>query len=128
MKLTLKRNVSNSSCTIGKLYVDGKFECFTLEDVVRTGPKVDSQTAIPVGTYSVCIDFSNRFQRLMPHILNVPNFTGVRIHTGNTDANTDGCILVGYLDKGDHIEQSHVAYAALFAKLQRASDITLTIA
>lgn len=128
MKLTLNRKWKTLKSTIGELHVDGKFQCFTLEDVVRkTGEKVYGDTAIPAGTYKVVIDFSNRFQRRMPHILDVPGFTGVRIHTGNTTADTLGCILVGQ-DRGENIVgQSRLAYEALFRKLDGAKDITLDI-
>lgn len=128
MKLKLKRIEINPNFTVGKLYVDDVYQCYTLEDVVRKGPKVDGKTAIPVGTYDVIIDHSNRFNREMPHILNVPGFTGVRIHSGNTSADTDGCILVGTTWSGqDFIGNSKLAYEGLFKKLQSSKDITITI-
>ena len=82
MKLLLKRLHKTQNSTIGELYVDGKFECYTLEDVERK-EKIYAKTAIPKGTYQVIINMSNRFKKLMPLLLNVPNFEGVRIHTGN---------------------------------------------
>lgn len=105
--LILKREPSNGVCTFGKLYVDNRYLCETLEDVIReqrhqdgtlVDPaqwKVQNQTAIPSGTYAVILDYSQRFGRIMPHILGVPGFTGVRIHGGNTAADTEGCVLVG---------------------------------
>lgn len=83
MKIEVIRHTFTGRSTIGSLYIDKKFECYTLEDVVRTGPKVHGQTAIPEGTYEVQITFSPRFKRDLPLLLNVPNFEGVRIHTGN---------------------------------------------
>ena len=77
------------------MYLDGRFGVLHLEDVVRQGEKVPGQTAIPEGIYTVQITFSNRFKRDLPLLLNVPNFEGIRIHPGNTDADTEGCILVG---------------------------------
>ena len=86
MHLVLKRQPSTSKSTSGALSIDGKFECFTLEDVVRA-KKSAGQTAIPAGTYKVIINQSNRFKRLLPLLLNVPGFEGVRIHTGNYAGN-----------------------------------------
>lgn len=96
MKLTLKRIFKGENYTIGRLFLDGKYFCDTLEDTVRDdGLKVYGKTAIPAGTYDIELCASYRFQRLMPRLLNVPNFSGVLIHWGNTEDDTDGCILVG---------------------------------
>lgn len=120
MRLTLQRSPSNSVCTIGQLSVDGVHECFSLEDVVRPGPKVFGQTAIPAGIYQVVITFSPHFQRELPLLVNVPGFEGVRIHPGNTAADTEGCILVG-MDLGNNsIGRSLMAFNALFPKIQAA--------
>ena len=130
MEMKLKRFEFGKTFTIGKLYIDGIYQCFVLEDVVRPkGEKVDGQTAIPTGTYSVIIDRSTRFNRDMPHILNVPNFTGVRIHSGNSSKNTEGCLLVGTTwSSGDFIGNSKLAYDALFKKLIATNEkITITI-
>jgi hypothetical protein len=127
MKLVLKRFEYANTYTIGKLYIDDIYQCYTLEDVVRKGPKVDGKTAIPAGTYSVIVDHSNRFNRDLPHILDVPGFTGVRIHSGNTSADTEGCILVGTTwTGGDFISNSKLAFDALFKKIN-GNTITLTI-
>lgn len=128
MKLELKRTDKQKDCTIGELYVDGKFECYTLEDVVRdNGQKVNGATAIPPGKYDLVINFSNRFQKLLPLLLNVPNFEGVRIHTGNTSQDTEGCVLVGRVKSGNTISESKLAFAHLFPQLQAAKSITITI-
>jgi hypothetical protein len=97
MELKLNRIFFAETYTIGKLYIDGKYYCDTLEDVVRpeTAPKVQHQTAIPFGHYEVVVTMSNRFKKLLPLLLNVPKFDGIRIHSGNTDSDTSGCILVG---------------------------------
>jgi hypothetical protein len=123
MDLTLNRRTFTSSSTIGDLLIDGAFECFTLEDVVRTGPKVPGQTAIPFSRYEVVVDFSNRFARLMPHLLNVPNFDGIRIHSGNTGADTEGCILLGQEKSVDAIQSSRAAFDVFFPKLQAAAQV-----
>lgn len=102
MNITVHRRPSKSWGTLGLLAVDGEPELFTLEDVVRDGPKIAHETAIPAGKYRVIIDRSQRFQRMLPRLLNVPGFSGVRIHPGNVAADTSGCLLVGlgYYDGG----------------------------
>lgn len=129
MKLCLQRQTSTSKSTPGKLFVNGKFECFTLEDVVRpAGVKVWGKTAIPPGTYSVLLGDSPHFGRIMPRLQDVPNFEGILIHYGNTDADTDGCVLVGDVPTPDFLGQSRVAFDRLFAKLQAIPDaITIEI-
>ena len=126
MNILLKRTIHTANATIGEMYVDGVFECYTLEDIERD-VKIAGKTAIPKGTYKVIINQSNRFKRLLPLLLNVPNFEGVRIHTGNTDADTEGCILVGKQKTASTIIKSRDAFDALFPKMQKASEITITI-
>lgn len=97
MKLLLQRTRLLPDKTVGNLSINGKFYCFTLEDTVRPdGIKVMGQTAIPAGTYKVCVTWSNRFSKPLPQILDVPGFEGVRLHGGNTEADTQGCVLVGF--------------------------------
>ncbi len=131
MELRLKRTTFTSESTIGELYIDGEFECNTLEDVVRDGPKVFGKTAIPYGKYKVVITMSNRFKRLLPLLLNVDNFEGVRIHPGNYAKDTEGCILVGINPRTDYIGKSQDTFGYLFPKLQEAikngESINLTI-
>lgn len=120
MHLTLQRTEHTADSTIGRLSIDGEPFCYTLEDVVRDGPKVFGQTAIPAGLYQVVITFSPHFQRDLPLLVNVPGFEGVRIHPGNTAADTEGCILVGMDKLADSIGHSRVAFDALFPKIQAA--------
>lgn len=128
MKLELKRFEFGNTFTIGKFYIDGIYHCYSLEDQVREGKKVNGQTAIPNGTYDVIIDVSTRFGKQLPHILNVPNFTGVRIHAGNTSKDTEGCILLGHTWAGkDFIGNSKIAFNSFFEKLQKAKTATITI-
>lgn len=98
MKLILKREPSTKTSTPGILYKDkdGKrtFLCYTLEDVVRD-EKIHGRTAIPAGIYPLRISRSVRFKRDLPEVMSVPNYSGVRIHGGNTHENTEGCPLVG---------------------------------
>ena len=120
MNLTIHRFEFGTDYTIGRLYVDDVYQCYTLEDKVRDSsePKVPGQTAIPTGTYNVIIDMSTRFARLMPHVLNVADFSGIRIHSGNTDKDTEGCILLGDTWAGtDWVGQSKNAFEEFFPKL-----------
>lgn len=122
MKLTVTRRWASRYSTIGELDVNGVFECFTLEDVVRaTGVKIPGQTAIPAGTYRMIVNQSRRFGRPMPLLCDVPGFSGVRIHSGNTAHDTEGCILVGAFREEDAVLHSRIAYERLFAKIMRAA-------
>lgn len=122
MDLLLTRFKASDKATIGTLAVDNEFFCYTLEDALRwPGQKIPDRTAIDPGDYPVIIDFSNRFQREMPHVMDVPNFEGIRIHQGNTDADTSGCILVGSDYSGDDfISNSVKTFDLLFVKLRNA--------
>jgi hypothetical protein len=126
MKITIKRLHKSENSTIGELYIDSKFECYTLEDVERE-VKIKGETAIPKGTYIVGISLSNRFKKLLPILIDVPNFEGVRIHSGNNNHDTEGCILVGSSRGVDWIGNSRHTFDKLFAKMQKAKNITLTI-
>lgn len=120
MQLQLVRKIFTDKSTIGELSVDGAFECFTLEDPVRP-KKITGETAIPAGTYEVAVTFSNTFQKFLPLLLNVPNFEGIRIHTGNTPKDTIGCILVGEGKGADSVISSRLAFAPLFEKSKPSS-------
>jgi hypothetical protein len=126
MVITVKRLYKTENSTIGELLIDGVFECFTLEDKERP-VKIKGETAIPKGTYKVIINQSNRFKRLLPLLIDVPNFEGVRIHSGNSNHDTEGCILVGQTRNKNYIGQSRKAFEKLFKKMQAAKNITLTI-
>src|SRR6185295_19251922 len=117
MQLQLVRNVFTDNSTIGELFINGVFECFTLEDKVRP-VKIKGETAIPAGTYEIVVSFSDRFKHFLPLLLNVPNFDGIRIHPGNTAADTLGCILVGQGKGVDAISGSRLAFGPLFEKIQ----------
>lgn len=96
IKLLVKREFFAETYTIGKLYVDGVYFCDTLENPVRPeGIKIPNETAIPYGTYEVIVNFSPKFKRILPRLLNVPMFDGILIHRGNSVKDTSGCILVG---------------------------------
>ena len=93
MKLLLKRHPTIKETTVGELFIDGVFTCYTIEDEVRD-TKVYGKTAIPKGTYKIVITMSPRFKKPLPLLLDVPNYEGIRIHAGNTHKNTEGCLIV----------------------------------
>jgi len=129
MKLTLERIYKADTYTIGKLFIDGVLFCDTLEDAVRPdGVKVYGKTAIGKGIYKVILNVSNRFKILMPLLLNVPNFEGIRIHSGNTDADTHGCLLVGKNTVKGKVTDSRKTFESLMNILKSAKDeITIEI-
>ena len=98
MKLKVERLWKKPGYTVGRLYVDGKFFCNTLEDTVRDlnrERKIPGKTAIPYGEYKVVFNWSPKFGRNLPRLLIVPAFDGILIHPGNTADDSSGCILVG---------------------------------
>lgn len=105
MKLKLNRIALRQTYTIGKLYIDGKYFCDTLEDTVRDTnksgkfdngeKKIKGKTAIPYGTYEIKWTYSPRFKKYTPQLMNVPQFEGIRIHAGNSSTDTEGCLLLG---------------------------------
>ena len=134
MELKLNRIFLGSSATIGELLVNDKHLCDTLEDRVRPeGEKVYGKTAIPEGTYEVKLTYSPRFKKILPEILNVPNFSGIRIHSLNKAEESEGCIGVGEWNGKDTnwISDSRIAFEKLMSLLQKAEDkkesITITI-
>ena len=132
MIIKVNRKWYTEKSTIGLLSIDGIKCCFTLEDCKRDdGVKIDGQTAIPAGEYPVILDYSNRFKKIMPHVLNVPGFEGIRIHCGNTDADTEGCLLVGSNKGVDEIFNCLSVFTYIFGCIQKAidnkEDVTLWI-
>lgn len=135
MELTLERKYKKKSYTIGKMYIDGAYFCDTLEDTVRdiakdgTG-KIHGVTAIPAGTYKVTLSYSPKFKRVLPYLEDVPHFSGIRIHSGNTAADTEGCILVGRntavgrLSESRHMEQK---LTDILTKAAKIEAVTITI-
>lgn len=98
MNITLKRVALKPEYTIGKMYIDGKWFADTLEDTYRDlskEKKIPGKAAIPYGRYEVILNYSPKFKKELPRLLNVPDFDGILIHSGNTPEDTEGCILVG---------------------------------
>jgi hypothetical protein len=127
MEIEVKRRGNPATgAQLGEMFINSVRECFTLEDEVRetadpvTVWKVPGKTAIPRGRYQVIVNKSARFKRLMPLLVNVPGFSGVRIHPGNDAADTEGCILIGQECAGNLIFKSRAAFAVFFPKLQAA--------
>ena len=136
MDILVKRIFSNTKYTIGKLYVDGVYICDTLEE------KVIGETAIPVGTYKIDMStVSPRFVKYayyaklcggkLPRLVDVPGFEGILIHTGNTAANSSGCLLTGYNKVKGQVLESKKAFEKLYAILdeanKRGEEIYITI-
>lgn len=143
MKLLLKRKYKASAYTIGDLYVDSRFFCHTIEDKVRNLParcpdtpsgrscrckeKVYAQTAIPAGTYRVTMEYSPRFKRVLPYLHDVPHFLGILIHSGNTEEDSAGCIIVGKNTVKGKVTESRKTSDMLNALLAQASTIEIEI-
>ncbi len=119
MELRLIRKWFTEQSTIGTFHIDGAYYFYSLEDCVREpGVKIPKKTAIGAGRYPVVIDFSKRFQRMMPHILDVPMFEGIRIHILNVSTETEGCIGLGQTRGKDFIGQSGPAFNVFFPILE----------
>ena len=125
------------------MYIDGKWFCDTIEDVVRNLPKdcpytpkgrnckckekVYGETAIPAGTYKVILSYSNRFKRILPELLNVPHFLGIRIHRGNTEQDSAGCIILGENKVKGKVINSTPYEIKLVKLLENQKNVTITI-
>jgi hypothetical protein len=124
LQFILDRCEFTDESTIGKLYTNGTFVCYTLEDCDRYledgGVKVQSKTAIPRGLYNMIVNFSERFQKKMPLILNVPGFTGIRLHSGDSVADTDRCVLVGMNKAVDGVLESRDAITIVTALIDKS--------
>lgn len=151
MKLKVIRKWCKAEYTIGELYVDGVKLCNTLEDTDRgltaaddlkhiKAVKVYGKTAIPKGTYKVILSYSPKFGARswakkyggkLPELLNVPGFEAVRIHVGNTPADTLGCLLVGKNTIKGQLTSSTACFCSLMDKYiipaaKRGEEITIT--
>lgn len=149
MILTLKRIYTCKDYTIGHLYVDGSYICDTLEDTDRmldssmtldqiAKIKVKGMTAIPTGRYKVLMNivspkyskskyYMNICKGRVPRLDNVPGYSGVLIHVGNTAADTEGCLLLGYNKVKGQVINSKVAFENVYNKLSIAKSIGQTI-
>lgn len=128
MKLLLDRKEYADEATLGDLYVDGVWECVTLEDELAINGKKDpGKTCIPDGIYEVLITWSPKFKRRLPLLIEVPGFDGIRIHPGNTVEDTNGCLLTGekliQVSGVPFLTHSAAAFERLFAKLDKAYTV-----
>lgn len=133
MRLTLLRRWNKENYCIGDLYIDGIWFSNTLEDVDRgldddmeeseiLKKKIKGQTAIPTGTYPVKITYSPKYKKNMPLIENVKGYSGIRIHSGNTHKDTEGCVLVGKNKEVGKVLESRKTYNALYKILSETKE------
>jgi len=128
MKIEVKRIALKKTYTVSRMLIDGEAFCDVLEDTVRKdGVKVWGETAIPEGVYKMRLSFSNRFKRILPEILNVPNFTGRRIHGGNTAEDSHGCLLVGINEVKGQVLKSQITLAKLIVLMQNSGLVEFDI-
>lgn len=123
MKLKVERLYPKEDYTIGKMYIDGKYFCDTLEDAERDierDGKIPQKTAIPKGEYTVIFNMSPRFGRNLPRLLDVPHFDGILIHPGNTADDSAGCILVGRNTVKGALTDSRIISDRLNALIEKA--------
>lgn len=139
MDLKVIRIAKRDTYTIGKLYIDGEYFCDTCEDRDRQLDssmsieeireiKVYGETAIPTGTYRVAITYSMKFRKMLPELIGVKGFSGIRIHSGNTSKDSLGCILVGKNTRKGQVTSSRATFDRLMLKLNKTTDpIFITI-
>lgn len=120
--MILRRKTLTEKSTVGELYLpDGSFQCFVLEDCCRK-EKLHSMTAIPAGRYEVVMAWSDRFQRLLPRLLEVPFFKGIYIHNGNYPSHTEGCPLLGKKKGEDAVFESVLALEEVLPKIKKLCE------
>ena len=123
INFNITRDLFAPAFTLGHLYKDGVFFAFTCEDADRKleggGEKIKGDTAIPRGYYRLTVSESTRFKRVMPLVTPVPNFSGVRIHGGNTHEDTEGCPLIGVIRTSDGVRQCAESVTRLIEIIQK---------
>jgi hypothetical protein len=128
MKLKVVRETKNDVCTIGSLFINDVFFCYTLEDKDRglkqsdsllfiQAKKIFGLTAIPSGFYKLTVNQSPKFKRMLPRILDIKGFDGVLLHRGNSANDSLGCILIGYKKGENSIFESTKAETDLVNRL-----------
>lgn len=131
MKVIILRSVFNTDCTIGEFFIDGSYVCDAMEPAdkglwkdmpmwyIRKN-KVKGKTAIPYGTYEVIISRSPKFKKDLPEVLDVPCFSGIRMHAGNWPKDTEGCIMFGKWRGGSQIKESKLWTDTVIARISDA--------
>ena len=138
MKLELKRKALMDTYTVGDLFINDVFFCNILEDKVRDfnkdgdledkgETKVYGKTAIPYGTYTIDLTYSNRFKKILPLIEDVPGFEGIRIHSGNSAEDSSGCLLCGNNTEKGKVTDSRKVFEKLMIRLVDAHEMKETI-
>lgn len=143
MKLTLRRKFCGPIYTVGDLSIDGGLFCNTIEDTVRQLPavcpntsigkpcvckeKIDAKTAIPAGTYRITLEYSPKYRRKMPYLHDVPHFFGILIHSGNTEEDSAGCIIVGRNSVKGKVLESRTTFSKLYAILEKESEVSIQV-
>ncbi len=142
MEIIVNRIARKDGYTIGRMSLNGEYFCDTLEDTDRglnaampvdeiLAKKIKAQTAIPTGKYDVTLTFSPRFKRVLPLLLSVKGYEGVRIHAGNTAEDTEGCLLVGENKEKGKVLNSRATLEKLMSALleceKRKEKISITI-
>jgi hypothetical protein len=133
MRITLVRIANRPTYCIGKLYIDGVYQCDVIEDTDRglddkmkeseiLKKKIKGQTAIPTGVYPVVITYSPKYKKPMPLIDKVKGYSGIRIHSGNTAKDTEGCLIVGKNKEVGKVLESRKTYNALFKILTETKE------
>jgi hypothetical protein len=128
MKLKVVRENKNDVCTIGSLFINDVFFCYTLEDKDRglkqsdsllfiQAKKIFGLTAIPSGFYKLTVNQSPKFKRMLPRIIDIKGFSGVLLHRGNSANDSLGCILLGYKKGHNSIFESTKAETDLVNRL-----------
>ena len=130
MNLQLIRDVFDEKFTLGRLSYNGVFFGFTCEDKDRRleegiNAKVYRDTAIPRGKYKLILSYSHHFQRITPQLFDVPGFEGVRIHGGNTAADTEGCPLLGRVRTDNGVANCAERNSTLVAMIQVDEDAAI---
>lgn len=134
MKIQLIRKYRKTDYTIGQLFINNQYFSDTLEDTDRglkdsmsleeiRRIKVFGSTCIPYGTYKVTITYSPKFKKNLPLINNVKGFDGIRIHSGNTSSDTQGCILLGFNKVKGKVINSKDTIDKFINLVQKAIDI-----
>ena len=138
IKLRLERRYKGSKYTIGKLFINDEYFCDTIEDIDRglkssmsveyiKKKKVYAKTAIPTGTYKIEMTYSSKFKRILPLLVDVKGFSGIRIHRGNTEIDSSGCIIIGENKVKGKVINSTPYEVALVKRLLEEDDIEITI-